>query len=251
MEGAMSRDVVRFILTVAGCVTLAAALAAQSTSTSKSETKSFEVIAVDGNELIVKLPEGTRQIAVPEGFKFTVNGQQLTVAELKPGMSGTAVVTTTSRVTPVTVTEVKNATVRTVNGPTIIVQTDEGFKMFTQTDVDKRGVKIFRGGEPAQLSDFRAGDKLTATIVTSHPPKVVTEKQVEATLARDASGGAAPAAATGSSASHQAGTSETPTATTGRKLPKTASERSLVGLGAILFVGAGLGLTAARRRFEH
>ena len=72
-----------------------------------------------------------------------------------------------------------------MSGPTIIVQTAEGlYKMFTEGDVDKRGVKIMRNGEPAQLSDFRAGDKLSATIITEMPPRVVTEKEVSATTAR-------------------------------------------------------------------
>ena len=37
-----------------------------------------------------------------------------------------------------------------------------------------------RDGRPVQPSDFRQGDRLTATIVTSRPPRVVTEKEVRA-----------------------------------------------------------------------
>src|SRR3954447_13613647 len=177
----MSRAVVRFIVAV-GAVGLLTAAATSAQAQSTSETKRFEVITVDGNDLVVRLPEGVKELTVPEGFKFTVDGQQLSVHDLKPGMKGTATVTTTTTMIPVTVTEVKNGTVKNVSGPTIIVQTPEGFKMFTQSDVDKRGVKILRDGQPAALSDFRSGDKLSATIITTMPPKVLTEKQVTATL---------------------------------------------------------------------
>ena len=96
-----------------------------------SETKSFEVLAVDGNQLDVKLPEGTRELTVPDDFRFTVNGQQLSVHQLKPGMKGTATITTRTTVTPVTVTEVKNGTVVVRSSAGIIVRTDEGVKSFT------------------------------------------------------------------------------------------------------------------------
>jgi hypothetical protein len=218
-----------------------------------TQTKQFEVIAVDGNDLVVKLPEGTKQLTVPEDFKFTVDGQQLSVHDLKAGMKGTAVVTTKTTLVPVTVTEVKNGTVKSVNGPTIIVQTPEGFKMFTQSDVDKRGVKIIRDGKPAEISEFRAGDTLSATIVTSMPPKVVTEKQVNASLARAAAGagqaGTSGSAAAVPSSSSGAGAAGAPAAA-GRTLPKTASPLPLVGLigAASLLIGAGL---TARRRMAR
>src|SRR4030095_6054714 len=183
-----------FLAAMAVSLTAVVSLAQQSTTS--QETKSFEVLAVYGNQLTVRLPEGTRELTVADDFRFNIDGQQMSVRELKPGMKGTATITTRTTVTPVTVTEVKNGTVMQATGSSIIVRTDQGIKSFTQGDVDKRGVKIVRNGEPAQLSDFHQGDQLSATIITSRPPTVMTERQVNASLARGpAPGCAAPAAA--------------------------------------------------------
>lgn len=231
---------------------VAAAVGSAQTTTSSTATKKFEVIAVDGNNLVVKLPEGTRELTVPDDFQFTVDGQKLSARELKPGMKGTATITTKTTTVPVSVTEVKNGTVRQVSGSTIVVQTDQGFKMFTQGDVDKRGVKIIREGQPAQLSDFHTGDKLTATIVTSKPPRVLTEKQVDASLAREAPGAAAvPGAGTRAAApaaEPAAGTSgAAPAAHATRKLPKTASQMPLLVTAGIVALVLGFALTVRRR----
>jgi len=236
----MSRAVARLVLAAVAVVFAGAGVTSAQTTT---ETKTFEVIAVQGNDLVVKLPEGTKELTVPEDFRFTVDGQQLSVHDLKPGMKGTATVTTKTTLHPVTVTEVKNGTVRQVSGPTIIVQTAEGYKMFTEGDVDKRGVKIMRNGEPAQLSDFRAGDKLSATIITEMPPRVVTEKEVSATLAR-AESGSAPAKAHAAPAPSSAAMEP---AAEGKHLPKTASPLPLVGLVGLTSLLAGAGLTLRRR----
>jgi hypothetical protein len=232
---------------------LIAGLTSAQQQTTTSETKSFEVIAVQGNNLVVKLPEGTRELTVPDSFRFVVDGQQMSVHELKPGMKGTATITTRTTMHPVTVTEVKNGTVRQVAGSTMIVQTDEGFKSFTQSDIDKRGISIVKNGEPAQLSDFRTGDTLSATIVTTKPPRIVTEREVQATLARSAgaTAGAPPAAAgarpAGSVSSEPvAGTAGTP-AGGSRQLPKTASPLPSVGLIGILSLVAALALAIRRR----
>jgi len=244
------------------------------TTTSSSETKSFEVLAVTGNELDVKLPEGTRELTVPDDFRFTVNGQQMSVHQLKPGMKGTATITTRTTVTPVTVTEIKNGQVVVRSGAGIIVRTAEGVKSFTQGDVDKRGVKIVRDGQPVQLSELREGDRLSAVIITSLPPKVMTEREVNATLAAaKASGGsaaaaapaAAPAPARSASSSSSASASSRTTAPTsstapagssgsasqsasaGRSLPKTASSWPLVALMSALSLAIGFVLTLRRR----
>jgi hypothetical protein len=261
----MSSTIRRTLLPVAALACLIGIASAQTTTT-KSETRKFEIIAVDGNQLVVRGPDGTREITVPADFRFTVDGKPLTVQQLKPGMAGTATISTTTTVTPVTVTEVKNGTVMQASGNSIIVRTDEGFKAFTQGDIDKRGIKIMRAGKPAGVSDFRAGDKLSAVIITSMPPKVVTEQEVNATLAASggAAGGAAAASRSGapSSAATTAGAGAAGSAargTTGsggtasgkRSLPKTAGPLPVMGLlGALSLLAAG-GLTMRRRRLNR
>ena len=250
MENPMSRVISTLVLAAAVvCVSSAASAQTQSVA---SETKTFEVLAVDGNRLVVRLPEGTRELTVADDFRFNVNGKQLAVRELSAGMKGTATITTKTTVTPVTVTEVKNGTVAYSAGSTIIVRTDEGVRSFTQGEVDKRGVKIMRAGKPAQVSDFRQGDKLSATIITSLPPKVMTEQEVQATLATSGGAAAGGAAAGGSGSGALASTANsgsgagTPAAAK-KTLPKTASSTPLLGLASILLVAMGLGLTFRRR----
>jgi hypothetical protein len=247
-------------LAVCGALVCLTATAALAQTTSSSQTKKFQIISVDGNTLVVKLPEGTREMAVADDFRFNVDGKMLSVQELKPGMSGTATITTTTTVTPVTVTEVKNGTVMQASGNSIIVRTDDGIKMFSQADIDKRGIKIMRGGQPAGISDFHANDRLTATIITTKPPRVVTEREVKATLAKSGGGGApgapAPAAAPAPSTAPTAAAAPSPSAaaTSGaapRKLPKTASPLPFLALTGFASLLAALALTVRRCRATH
>jgi len=248
---------------MAASVVLAMSAVSQAQQSTSAETKSFEVLAVDGNQLDVKFPEGTREITVPEDFRFNINGQMMSVHELKVGMKGTATITTRTTVVPVTVTEVKNGTVVVRSDGTIIVRTDEGVKSFSQGDVDKRGVKIMRNGKAAQISELREGDRLSATIITSMPPKVMTDQEVQATLAASPAASRAAGGSSGASGSSASRTSSTPQSTqasaslspqggsapagSAGTLPHTASSRPLLGLTSLLFLAAGLALTVRRR----
>jgi hypothetical protein len=162
----MRYEVRRVVTLAALCVFGLATSASAQTKSTTTETKRFEIISVDGNTLVVRGAEGTKEITVPPDFKLTVNGTPMAVSELKPGMKGTATITTTTTTKPVYVTEVKNGTVAQATGGSILVRTPQGFKNFTQGDIDKRGVKIMKDGQLVQISDLHAGDKLTATIVT-------------------------------------------------------------------------------------
>jgi LPXTG-motif cell wall-anchored protein len=241
MSSAMSRMVLAAALVG---VTGIASFAQQTTTA--TETKTFEVLAVDGNQLVVRLPEGTRELTVPEDFRFTVNGQPLSVRELKPGMKGSATITTHTTVTPVTVTEVKNGTVVQRSGGTILVRTGNEVKKFTQSDLEKRDMKIMRDGKPAQVSDFREGDQLTATIITTKPPQVLTQREVQATLAASKPAEAAPRSAPPSDPVTPA-TSTAPAAPAApAMLPKTASSQSLIAFAGILSLAAGMLLRRSR-----
>jgi hypothetical protein len=236
------------------CVTGPLASAQTTTST---ETKSFEVIAQAGNSVVVKLPEGTRELTVPETFRFTVNGQQLAVHDLKPGMNGTATITTRTQTIPVTVTEVKNGSVVMVSGPNLYVRTGGDVKMFTQSEVDRRGVSLVRDGKPAQLTDFRAGDNISATIVTTQPPRIVTDREVQAILNRPPAPAAQPAPARAAapppvqSAAPTTNSAASPapptqTGTVARALPKTAGTQPLIALVGLALLALATGLRRLR-----
>ncbi len=163
---------------------IAGTATAQVTSaTQTSEVIKFEVISVDGNTIVVKDDAGAREVTVPEDFKFTVDGKSVSVHELAPGMKGTALVTTTTVVRPVYVTTIKKGTVVKRVRDTVYVKTEDGStRKFTKSELEQRGIKVIMDGKPVRLADLKGGDLLTATIVTSAPPDVLTAKDVQAVL---------------------------------------------------------------------
>src|SRR5262249_39138473 len=171
-------------LTIAGLVQLTASAQENAPTTTKTQSVvHFEVIKVQGNTVTVKTRErGAHDVTVDDSFRFTVDGQPVSVHDLKPGMKGTATLTTTTTVTPVVVTEVHNGRVERVSGNSIIVSTDNGFRMFTEQDAAKRGAAIIRNGQPVDFPRIREADLLRATTVTEHPPKVVTKNQIDAAM---------------------------------------------------------------------
>ena len=236
------------LMCLVGAVTFA-----QTTTSTLTENKKFEVISVDGNTLVVRLPEGTREISVPDDFRFMVDGQSLSVRELKPGMAGMATITTRTKSTPVTVTEVRNGEVVLTSGSSIHVRTPDGqVKAFTQSDVDKRGVKILRDGKPATISDFRQGDQISATIITTRAPQVVTDKEVQAKLAaaKNPAAAAAPAAAPpapSAPAPAPRPAAPEPAPQEARALPSTAGSQPLIALLGLSSLLCGVTLTLRRR----
>lgn len=172
----------RAVLPFLALTLLSAGAVGAQTQVATTDVLNFEVISVDGNDLVVRDQNGTREVAVPEDFRFTVDGKPMSVHDLKPGMKGIATVTTTMTYRPVYVTQIKKGTVVRQVGTSVHVRTDEGVKWFKKAEIDARGVKIYMDGKPVNVTDLKEGDQLTAMIVTEAEPEVISEKNVQASL---------------------------------------------------------------------
>ena len=171
---------------------LVSPIATQAQTTVTSRESNFELLAVDGNNLVVRDQNGTRELTVPPDFRFTVDGKSLGVSDLHAGMKGTATITTTTIQRPVYVTTIKQGTVTYQTARSIQIKEDNGrVHKFTQSEVDDRGIRLYMGDSPIRVSQLNPGDKITAVIVTSGKPEILTAQQVSAQLAAEA----APAAA--------------------------------------------------------
>ncbi|HEV8500508.1 MAG TPA: hypothetical protein VGR63_02950 [Casimicrobiaceae bacterium] len=147
----------------------------------------FEVISVNGHTLVVRDERGTNAYTVPDDFRMTVDGKKMSVAELKPGMKGTATVTTTTTSKPVFVTEVKEGVVLDAGPGSITIRNADGTrKRFTRDQLDQQGLQIVKDGQVIRIDEAQKGDTITATIVSKAEPVVVTEKEVQATTAAQA-----------------------------------------------------------------
>jgi hypothetical protein len=179
-------------LSVLLALTLLIPVAAQAQATVTSRESNFELLAVDGNNLVVRDQNGTRELTVPPDFRFTVDGKSLAVSDLRAGMKGTATITTTTIQRPVYVTNIKQGTVTYQTARSIQIKEDNGkVHRFTQSEVDERGIRLYMGDSPIRVSQLNPGDKVTAVIVTDGKPEILTAQQVDAQLAAEP----APAAA--------------------------------------------------------
>jgi myo-inositol-hexaphosphate 3-phosphohydrolase len=146
----------------------AAPPAPAATTTTTTTVRSGVVVFVSGNTLITKESDGvTRQHNVPDGYFFQMNGKNVTLADLKPGDKITATITETKTVEPVTVTQVVKGTVVESSMGSILVRNQKG-KLIKYSSKDEQGrdVTIYQNGQQVKLADLKAGDQLTATIVS-------------------------------------------------------------------------------------
>jgi hypothetical protein len=135
-----------------------------------------EVIAVSGNDLIVRREDG--QLLdfpnVPDNKTVSVDGKQLTIHDLKPGMKleRTTVVTTTPRLI---------TTVKTVSGKVFHV-TPPSSVILTLEDGTNQSFKIPKGqkfminGSQTDAWGLKKGMHVSATAVTETPETVASHE---------------------------------------------------------------------------
>ncbi len=136
-----------------------------------------EVVTVWGNSVIVKMADGSfRHIAnVPDSTRITVDGKQLSIHDLKPGMKLQRTITTTT--TPKTITTVQSVTgkVWAINPPLSIILTleDGNNQQFKIPD----GQKFSVDGQMVDAWGVKKGMTITATKVVEVPTVEITQKK--------------------------------------------------------------------------
>lgn len=208
------------------------------------EVKSGEVLWVNGNTLVARTADGVREFEVPDEVIFRMDGKELSVHDLKPGMRVAAMIKTVQ--TPVTLyeTNVREATVVETVGTAVVLKMDDGsVKRFTVQDLRDMKIAATRDGKSITAYDLRKGDKLTANVYT---PTTATATQREIVAAAQQPKPPAPPAPPPPPPPPAPPKEEPKPAQT---LPKTASPLPWVGLAGILVLGGGLGLTVLRRRW--
>jgi len=243
------------LLAGTACVAFALSMTAQvrtETSTTAAQPshdvtiERGEVVHVSGNDLVVKMEDGTiRHFAnVSESVRVDVNGQQLGIHDLKPGMKLQRTITVTT--TPKTITTVKSVTGKVwhISPPNTVVLTledgtNQEFKI-------PKGQKFMVNGQETDAFGLKKGMMVSATKIVEEPISVV-EQQRKVTGSMPPPPPAPPADVPILIATAEPTPAPAPTAPA--ELPKTASLLPLIGLLGALALSASFGLKAIRNTF--
>jgi hypothetical protein len=239
----------------AACLAFALNMSAQvQTETSTTAQKgtvatqvdSGEVVTVSGNDLVVKMADGTIRHFdnVPESARVTVDGQQLGIHDLKPGMKLQRTITTTT--TPKTITTVQSVTgtVWFVNPPNSVILTLEDGK--NQQFKMPKNQKFNVDGEMVDAWGLKKGMKISATKVVE-VPEIVVSQQRKVTGSSPPPPAPPPADVPILVVEEEVVVPVEVAQAAPAELPKTASPLPLIGLLGILSLTSSLGLRSARK----
>jgi LPXTG-motif cell wall-anchored protein len=203
------------------------------------------VVQVNGNSLIVKMDDGTiRHFPnIADSVKVNVDGQQLGVHELKPGMhlQRTSIATTT----PMTITTVQTVTGKVwhVNPPSSVILTLENGE--NQQFSIPKGQMFKIDGQMVDAWGLKKGMKVSATkVVESTEIQVANQRRLAGTMPPpppDPPADEPILVAKGEPVAAPTATADLPA-----KLPKTGSLLPLFAMFGSLLLVAGL-LVQARR----
>jgi hypothetical protein len=145
--------------------------------TKEVKVEHAEVVYVSGNDLVVRMADGEiRHIPnVPESTKVDVDGKQLGVHELQPGMKLQRTITTTT--TPRMVTTVQSVTGKVfhVTPPTTVILTLEDGS--NQSFKIPKGQKFNVDGQQMDAFGLKKGMRISATKIVEVPETVVEQQR--------------------------------------------------------------------------
>lgn len=242
-------------------LTVAASAQVQSNSSTKAGTPTVttsvergEVVHVTGNDVVVRMQDGSiRDFPdVPESARITVDGKEIGVHDLKPGMKLEKTITTTTTPKMVTTVQTVTGTIWHVRPPTtVILRLEDGTN---ETFTIPKGQKFNVNGQMVDAFGLQKGMKISATKVVEAPETSIHEQaKVTGQMPTPAPVAAAPpppppdvpiiiaqitVPATPAAPAAPAPQSE---------LPKTGSPLPLIGLLGLLLLTSSITLKAIRR----
>jgi LPXTG-motif cell wall-anchored protein len=203
------------------------------------------VVYVNGNDLVVRMEDGTiRHLPnVPDSARATVDGKEVGIHDVKVGMKLQKTVTTTT--TPKLVTTVQSVTGKVwhVSPPSSVILTlDDGTN---QSFKIPKGQKFSVDGNMVDAWGLKKGMKVSAT-------KVVEEPVTEVSIKHELSGTMPPppppdAPILIAVVAVPRPAPEAPAAEEPASLPKTGSSLPLLGLLGALALVSSLGVGVVRR----
>jgi hypothetical protein len=142
-----------------------------------TQVRNAEVVYVEGNDLVLKLENGrVEHLVVPDSDKFHIDGQALTVRDLKPGTKITETITTTRSPKYVNTVRTIEGKVWHVSAPeTLILSLGDGTqKQYTVPDHAKFTIN---GESDKTIFDLKKGMKVQATVVTDSAHDVIEQSK--------------------------------------------------------------------------
>lgn len=248
----VSRVLFAAVISIAFATSMSAQVNTRSSTTSGQATHEVtvehgEVVLVRGNDLFVKMDDGTLRHFpnVPESARATVDGQQLGIHDLKPGMKLTRTITVTS--TPKTVTTVQTVTGKVwhINPPNMVILTLEDGT--NQQFAIPQGQKFNVDGRETDAWGLKKGMRISATKVVEVPEVHMHQtQQVSGKLPPPPPSVAPPPA---DAPILIAAAAPAPVLATPTELPKTGSLLPLIGLLGSLLLLSSIGLGLIRKCF--
>jgi hypothetical protein len=240
-------------LFLAFAVSTSAQVKSETTTTHGTPTKEVtvehaEVLLVEGNDLILKMEDGTiRHIPnVPESDKIDVGGKMLGIHDLKPGMKLERTITVTTTPKVVTTVQTVSGKVFHVTPPNSVILTlDDGTN---QKFSIPSGQKFNINGKETDAFGLKKGMKISATKIVEEPITVAEhEQKLTGKMPAPAQSPAADVPILVVLVMHPAPPStEAASAAAPAALPKTASNLPLIGLLGLFCLGASFGLRRIR-----
>ncbi|HEX5043498.1 MAG TPA: hypothetical protein VFV75_11365 [Candidatus Polarisedimenticolaceae bacterium] len=204
-----------------------------------------EVWYVSGNDLVVKMEDGTLRnfMNVPDDVRATVDGKQLSVRELKPGMKLQRTITTTMTPAVITTVQTVTGTVFSVSPPKSVVLTlEDGTNQ--SFDIPK-GQQFDVQGKTVDAFGLKRGMKVSAAKIIQTPATMTAQQ-------RAVTGSMPPPPPPNTpiliAQSEPVPAPPPPEAPKPEKLPVTGSLVPLLGLVGAASLGLGLALGVLRRR---